>query len=71
MILIATIYEVVKLVTGDTQVAWENLVTAAVISGVVAYLSIDFFMRFVGALGLLPFAVYRLILAGVILYVLY
>lgn len=71
VILIATIYEVVKLVTGDMQVAWENLAVAAVISGVVAYLSIDFFMRFVGALGLLPFAVYRLILAGVILYVLY
>lgn len=71
VILIATIYEVVMLVMGDMQVAWENLAVAAVISGVVAYLSIDFFMRFVGALGLLPFAIYRLILAGVILYVLY
>jgi undecaprenyl-diphosphatase len=71
VILIATIYEGVKLVTGDMQVAWENLAVAALISGVVAYLSIDFFMRFVSALGLLPFAIYRVILAGVILYVLY
>lgn len=71
VILIATIYEVVILVTGDMQVAWENLAVAALISGIVAYLSIDFFMRFVSAIGLLPFAIYRLLLAGVILYVLY
>ncbi len=71
VILIATIYQVVKLVTGDMQVQWENFGVAALISAVVAYLSIDFFMRFVGALGLLPFAIYRLILAGVILYVIY
>lgn len=71
VILIATIYEVVKLVTGDVQVAWENLAVAALIAGIVAYLSIDFFMRFVSALGLLPFAIYRLLLAGAILYVLY
>lgn len=71
VILIATIYEVVKLVTGEVDVAWDNLAVAALVSGVVAYLSIGFFMRFVSALGLLPFAVYRLILAGVILYVIY
>lgn len=71
VILIATVYEVVKLVTGDIGVAWQNLAVAAAISGFVAYLSIDFFMRFVSTLGLLPFAIYRLILAGVILYVLY
>jgi len=70
-ILLATIYEVVKLVTGDMQVAWENLAVAALISGIVAYLSIDFFMRFVSVLGLLPFAIYRLLLAAVILYVIY
>lgn len=71
VILLATIYQVVKLITGDIEVPWENLAVAALISGVVAYLSIDFFMRFVSALGLLPFAIYRLILASVILYVLY
>jgi undecaprenyl-diphosphatase len=71
VILIATIYEVVKLVTGDMQVAWENLAVAAVTSGIVAYLSIGFFMRFVSDLGLLPFAIYRLLLAGVVLYVLF
>ncbi len=70
VILLATIYEVVKLITGDVQVVWENLAVAALISGIVAYLSIDFFMRFVSVLGLLPFAIYRLLLASVILYAL-
>ena len=71
VILLATMYQVVKLITGDMEVPWENLAVAALISGIVAYLSIGFFMRFVSALGLLPFAIYRFILAGVILYVLY
>lgn len=70
VILLATIYEVVILVTGDTPVAWDNLSIAALISCIVAYVSIDFFMRFVSVIGLLPFAIYRLVLAGVIIYVL-
>ena len=40
------------------------------VSAIVAYLSIEFFMRFVTRIGLMPFAVYRLLLAGVIVYVL-
>ncbi len=60
-----------KLDTVKKKVAWENLAVAALISGIVAYLSIDFFMRFVSVLGLLPFAIYRLLLAAVILYVIF
>jgi undecaprenyl-diphosphatase len=71
IILLATMYEAVMLVTGDMPVAWENLAVAALIAGIVAYLSIDFFMRFVSVLGLLPFAIYRLLLASVILYVMH
>jgi undecaprenyl-diphosphatase len=70
VILLATILQAIMLITGDVEVAWQDLAIAALISGAVAYFSIDFFMRFVGALGLLPFAIYRLLLAGVILYVL-
>ena len=55
---------------GNEAIAWGTLSVAALISAIVAYLSIEFFMRFVNAIGLLPFAIYRLILAGVILYVL-
>lgn len=71
VILLAALLQAVMLIMGDEVVAWQNLAAAALVSGIVAYVSIDFFMRFVGKLGLLPFAIYRLILAGVILFVLY
>jgi len=70
VILLATIYELAVMLRADTAIAWGQLITGAVISGVVAYLSIQFFMRFVNRVGLLPFAIYRLVLAAAILYVL-
>lgn len=70
VILLATLYEVAVLITEGGSVAWSTLGAAALVSGVVAYLSIEFFMRFVTAIGLLPFAVYRLVLAAVIVVVL-
>ena len=70
VILLATIYELGSLLVADAPVPWAELGIATLISGIVAYLSIEFFMRFVSQIGLLPFAVYRLVLAGVILYVL-
>lgn len=68
-ILLATMYEAVMLVTGDGAVPWDNLGLAALISAIVAYISIEFFMRVVSLIGLMPFAIYRLLLASVIAYV--
>ncbi len=70
VILLATLYKGFELITGDEPVAWAQLGLGALVAAVVAYLSIDFFMRFVSRIGLAPFAVYRLALAAVILYVL-
>ena len=70
VILLATGYSLIGLLNGDAAVAWGQLATGVIVSAVVAYLSIEFFMRFVSQIGLLPFAVYRLILAAVIVYVL-
>ncbi len=70
VIVLASGYELSRLLLSDTQVAWGQLGIAALISGVVAYLSIEFFMRFVNRIGLMPFAIYRLALAAGILYVL-
>ena len=70
VILLATGYEVLLITMSDQAVAWGQLAVAATVSAVVAYLSIDFFMRFVSKIGLAPFAIYRLLLAGVIIYVL-
>lgn len=69
VILLATLYEIAMIwVEGATVIA-GMLAAGAVISAVVAYLTIGFFMRFVNAVGLLPFAIYRLLLAAVILLV--
>ncbi|MEO1204099.1 MAG: undecaprenyl-diphosphate phosphatase [Pseudomonadota bacterium] len=70
VILLASVYKGLELALGDTPVAWAELGVAVLVSAIVAYLSIEFFMRFVSRIGLLPFAIYRLALAGVIVYVL-
>ena len=70
VILLATVYKGVELILGDVPVAWGQLALGVVVSAIVAYLSIEFFMRFVTRIGLAPFAIYRLALAALILYVL-
>lgn len=70
VILLATTYKGAQVLLGEVAIAWGTLAIAALVSAVVAYLSIEFFMRFVNAIGLLPFVIYRLIFAGVIFYVL-
>ena len=70
VILLASVYELGGLIVGDEPVAWAQLWIAALVAAVVAYASIDFFMRFVSRIGLLPFAIYRIALAAVILCVL-
>ena len=70
IIMLATAFESSMLFVERTQIAWAQLAIGVSISAVVAYFSIDFFMRIVNAIGLLPFAIYRLGLAGVVLYAL-
>jgi undecaprenyl-diphosphatase len=70
VILLASAYKFVGLILGDVPVPWVQLGVGALVSGVVAYVSIEFFMRVVSRIGMLPFALYRLALAAVILYVL-
>jgi undecaprenyl-diphosphatase len=70
VILLASLYKGLEMVTGPDAVPWTELGIAALISSIVAFLSIGFFMRVVSRIGLLPFAAYRLVLAAVILYVL-
>jgi undecaprenyl-diphosphatase len=70
VILLATAYELYVLAGSATTVAWGQLAFGALVAAVVAYLSIEFFMRFVNKVGLLPFAIYRIVLAAVIVYAL-
>lgn len=70
IILLAGGYKSVSLLLSGEPVVWPALGLGVIVSAVVAYVTIEFFMRFVSKIGLLPFAVYRLLLAGVIVYVL-
>jgi undecaprenyl-diphosphatase len=70
VILLASVYSLIGLLRTEATVPWGQLAIGIVVSAIVAYLSIEFFMRFVSRIGLLPFAIYRMILAAVILYVL-
>lgn len=70
VIFLAAMYKLIALFLGDAAVAWGQLGLGALLACVIAYLSIEFFMRFVTRIGLAPFAIYRLILAAFILYVL-
>ena len=70
VILLATVFKGAELVLGEAPVAWGELALGVAVSAIVAYLSIEFFMRFVTRIGLAPFAIYRLALAALLLYVL-
>jgi undecaprenyl-diphosphatase len=70
VILLAAGYKFLELISSGETVAWGQLGLGALVSCVVAYISIEFFMRVVTRIGLAPFAIYRLILAAVIFYAL-
>ncbi len=70
VIFLAAGYKFVELLASGEVVAWGQLGLGALVACVVAYISIEFFMRVVTRIGLAPFAIYRLILAAVILYAL-
>lgn len=71
VILLATGYETLGMVLSGEPIAWGELGLAATVSAVVAYVCIDLMMRFVSRIGLLPFTVYRLLLAAVIFWVVF
>lgn len=68
IILMATAYETLKLLMADTSIDWSQLALGVGVSALVAYVCIDLMMRFVGRIGLVPFAVYRIVLAAVIVW---
>jgi len=70
VIFLAAGYKFFELISSGETVAWGQLGLGALVSCVVAYISIEFFMRVVTRTGLAPFAIYRLLLAGAILYAL-
>jgi undecaprenyl-diphosphatase len=70
VILLAAGYKFVQMISSGVMIEWGQLGLGALVACVIAYLSIEVFMRVVTRIGLAPFAIYRLLLAAYILYVL-
>jgi len=64
-------WEVVEFASVPAPVPWATLAAAAAIAGVTAFLVVAVFLRLIERLGMLVFAVYRVLLAGVIAYALF
>lgn len=68
VIALAGAYLTYGLVVSSEPVDWGILGLGAVLSAAAAYLTIDLFIRFVERIGMLPFALYRLLLGIVIVW---
>ncbi len=67
-ILMAGGLETLDLLQDAAPVDWTALLLGAQFSFLVAYLTIHFFLRFIERISMLPFVLYRLLLGGVILF---
>ena len=60
-------WQMLQLMASDISVDWSVFGFATVVSAAIAYLSIHYFLVFIEKIGMLPFVVYRVLLAIVIL----
>ncbi len=70
IIVLAAAFETYRLISTGSPVTPEVLLIATGLSAVTAYLTIGFFLRVVDKIGLMPFAIYRVILGIGIIYLL-
>ena len=70
VILLAALLELAKLLGTDVPTDWTALALGTLLSATVAYLTIKYFLKFLDRIGMLPFMLYRLALAFVIVVVL-
>ena len=70
-ILASVIWVGKDLFVAETSVNWADLGIGILLSFAAAYTTIHFFLRFIERIGMMPFAVYRLLLGGIILAFLY
>ncbi|MEM7083840.1 MAG: undecaprenyl-diphosphate phosphatase [Pseudomonadota bacterium] len=70
IILLASGLQVLKLIKANESVDWSMLLLGVVCSAVAAYLCIRLFLSFIDRIGFLPFALYRVALGALILWVL-
>jgi len=66
-ILMAGGLETIDLLRSAEPVDWWSLILGGLLSFVFAYLTIHYFLKFIERISMLPFVLYRLLLGGVIL----
>jgi undecaprenyl-diphosphatase len=55
-----------ELIQSSADVPWDLLFIGFAVSAVTAYACIHVFMRWVERMGMMPFAIYRVVLAGIL-----
>ena len=65
-ILAAISYKTLQVTLTDIQIDVTAVVSVFLLSGVVAYICIDVFLRLVSIIGMMPFVIYRLLLGGLL-----
>ncbi|WP_226664856.1 undecaprenyl-diphosphate phosphatase [Microbulbifer aggregans] len=53
------------------SVPWDDILMGAALSGVSAYLCIHYFLQFISRIGMAPFAIYRLLLGGALIWMIW
>ncbi|KZM40775.1 UDP pyrophosphate phosphatase [Marinomonas sp. SBI22] len=71
LIVLAGGYKLVQLLTTDVYVEWGSLFSGVILSALSAYFCIYFFLKWLNTIGFTPFLIYRLILGGVLLALVY
>lgn len=66
-ILASSVLVLLHVLESGSVVVWHQLFIAVVVSFVIAYATIDVFLRVVNTTGLIPFAVYRILLGASLL----
>ena len=69
VIMLAAGYKLLIIFLNNMTVAWNELFFGMTISLIIAYLSIGFFMKVIQKIGLMPFAIYRILLSILIIWV--
>ena len=69
VIILAGGFETVHWFSDPDSTPWHILVIGALVAGLFAFLCIDIFLKLVERVGMLPFALYRLLLGVLIIYV--
>lgn len=70
-ILASSLLVTLDLVESQEPVDWYSLGLGVILSGIAAYLAIHYFLRFIERIGMMPFVIYRLLLGGLILVLVY